>query len=208
VNSINPYRLEGQKTAAFEVVDVLEEAPTIHLLPVGNAGNVTAYWRGYREYQALGKSSRSPRMIGIQAAGAAPIFYDRIIDKPETAASAIRIGNPASWRLATNAFHESGGGVDIVSDEELFGAQKWLASKEGIFVEPASAAGIAGLLRFVSQGVAAESPLHEIPDDSVIVCTLTGHGLKDVPSIMDGSLQPIAAPPEKNAILALLEKVR
>jgi threonine synthase len=208
VNSINPYRLEGQKTAAFEVVDRLGEAPAIHLLPIGNAGNVTAYWRGYREYQELGKSSRAPRMVGIQAAGAAPIYWNRIIEKPETAASAIRIGNPASWRFATAAFDESGGGVDIVTDTELFEAQKWLASKEGVFVEPASAAGVAGLFKAVRQEVSAESPLRRIPDESVIVCTLTGHGLKDVSSFMDGSLRPITALPEKGAILSLLEKVR
>jgi threonine synthase len=205
VNSINPHRLEGQKTAAFEIVDALGDAPMIHLLPVGNAGNTAAYWKGYFEYQQLGQTTRLPRMIGIQAAGAAPIYYNYVIEKPETAASAIRIGNPASWNLVTAAFKESGGGVDIVSDEKLFAAQKWLASNEGIFVEPASAAGVAALLKYVHRELSFESPLQSMPDNSVIVCTLTGHGLKDVASVMGDSFQPITAAPEKNAILSLLK---
>ena len=208
VNSINPDRLEGQKTAAFEIVDALGDAPIIHLLPVGNAGNTTAYWKGYLEYQRLGRTTRLPQMIGIQAAGAAPIYYNRVIEKPETAASAIRIGNPASWNLATIAFKESGGGVDIISDEKLFAAQKWLASNEGIFVEPASAAGVAGLLKYAHRELSSESPLQSIPDNSVIVCTLTGHGLKDVASVIDDTLQPITVTPKKSAILSLLEGAR
>ena len=168
VNSINPDRIAGQKTAAFEVVDVLGDAPDIHLLPLGNAGNISAYWAGYREYQTCGRSKRLPAMIGIQAAGSAPIFYNRVIENPQTIATAIRIGNPASWKQACTAIGESRGAVKIASDEEILDAQKWLARNEGIFVEPASAASIAGLFR-----------LEKFPSDSRIVCTVTGHGLKD-----------------------------
>jgi len=145
VNSINPDRIAGQKTAAFENIDDLSDAPDFHLLPVGNAGNITAYWSGYREYYDLGKSTRLPVMLGFQAAGAAPIFYNRIVEKPETVASAVRIGNPASWKQACAAITESHGAIDVVSDEEILAAQMWLARREGIFVEPASAAPIAGL---------------------------------------------------------------
>jgi threonine synthase len=208
VNSINPYRLEGQKTAAFEVIDSLGDAPTLHLLPVGNAGNVSAYWKGYLEFLAVGRCTHLPRMIGIQASGAAPIFYNRVIEKPETAASAIRIGNPASWKLAVTAFKDSQGGVDIATDAELFAAQKWLASHEGVFVEPASAAGIAGLLKAVRGDLSDQSPLRDIPAGSVIVCTLTGHGLKDVGSILNENVKPHLAAPEKSAILSLLERTR
>src|SRR5215475_13635606 len=148
VNSINPDRIAGQKTAAFEIIDEMSEAPDFHLLPVGNAGNITAYWAGYREFREHERSTKLPTMIGFQAAGAAPIFYDRIIDKPETIASAIRIGNPASWKQARAATVESRGAIDVVTDEELLSAQTWLARHEGIFVEPASAASIAGLFQF------------------------------------------------------------
>src|SRR6184192_3394947 len=147
VNSINPDRIAGQKTAAFEIVDDLSDAPDFHLLPVGNAGNITAYWAGYREYQTHGRSTKLPAMIGFQAAGAAPIFYNRIVEKPETVASAIRIGNPASWKQALAAITESHGAIGVVSDEEILAAQTWLAQHEGIFVEPASAASIAGLFK-------------------------------------------------------------
>src|SRR5436190_19388563 len=145
VNSINPDRIAGQKTAAFEIVAVLGDAPDFHLLPVGNAGNITAYWAGYREYQTHRRSTKLPRMIGFQALGAAPIFYNKVIEKPETIASAMRIGNPASWKQACAAIAESHGAIDVVSDEEILAAQSWLAKNEGIFVEPASAASIAGL---------------------------------------------------------------
>src|SRR5438094_4992031 len=147
VNSINPDRIAGQKTAAFEIVDVLGDAPDFHLLPVGNAGNITAYWAGYREYHALGRSTKLPAMIGFQAAGAAPIFCNRIVEEPETVASAIRIGNPASWKQAGAAITESHGAIDVVSDEEILAAQTWLVQIEGIFVEPASAESIAGLFK-------------------------------------------------------------
>src|SRR6266481_8766225 len=147
VNSINPDRIEGQKTAAFEIVDELGDAPDFHLLPVGNAGNITAYWAGYREYLAHERSTKLPSMIGFQAMGAAPIFHDRPIDKPETIASAIRIGNPASWQQARAAIVESRGAIDVVSDQDILAAQTWLAEKEGIFVEPASATSIAGFFK-------------------------------------------------------------
>src|SRR5881275_2135514 len=185
VNSINPDRIAGQKTAAFEVVDILGNAPDFHLLPVGNAGNITAYWAGYREYQTHGRSTKSPAMIGFQAAGAAPIFHDNVISNPETIASAIRIGNPASWKQARAAMDESKGDVDVVTDQEILVAQSWLAQNEGIFVEPASAASIAGLLNWS----------HKFRERSQIVCTVTGHGLKDPDSIKSkvGDLEPVPA---------------
>jgi threonine synthase len=194
VNSINPDRIAGQKTAAFEIVDVLGDAPNLHLLPLGNAGNITAHWAGYREYHACQRSKKLPAMIGFQAAGAAPIFYNQIIEKPETIASAIRIGNPASWKPARAAIAESNGIVDIVSDEEIVAAQTWLARHEGIFVEPASAAAIAGLFKCCVSNEAAYS-FKKIPQGSRIVCTVTGHGLKDPDIIMQRmkDLKPIAA---------------
>src|SRR5436190_16065170 len=171
VNSINPDRIDGQKTAAFEIVDDLGDAPDFHLLPVGNAGNITAYWAGYREYQARQKSAKIPTMIGFQAASAAPIFYNRVIEKPETVASAIRIGNPASWKQAIAAIAESHGTIAIVSDEQILAAQTWLARHEGIFVEPASAAGIAGLLKWRDSNEAYS--FKKFPEKSRIVCTVT-----------------------------------
>ena len=185
VNSINPDRIAGQKTAAFEIVDDLGDAPDFHLLPVGNAGNITAYWAGYREYQAHGRSTKSPAMIGFQAAGAAPIFHDKVISNPETIASAIRIGNPASWKQARAAMDESKGDIDVVTDQEILAAQSWLAQNEGIFVEPASAASIAGLLNWSQK----------FRERSQIVCTVTGHGLKDPDSIKSkmGNLEPVPA---------------
>jgi threonine synthase len=194
VNSINPDRIAGQKTAAFEIVDELGDAPEFHLLPVGNAGNITAYWAGYREYLARKRSTKLPAMIGFQVIGAAPIFYDRIIDKPETIASAIRIGNPASWQQARAAIVESQGQIDVVSDEDILAAQSLLAQNEGIFVEPASAASIAGFFKCCDADAAAYS-FQKIPEASRIVCTVTGHGLKD-PDVIIGQmskLKPIAA---------------
>src|SRR5216110_506587 len=194
VNSINPDRIAGQKTAAFEIVDELGDAPDFHLLPVGNAGNITAYWAGYREYLARERSTRLPAMIGFQAIGAAPIFHGRIIEKPETIASAIRIGNPASWEQARAAIVESHGAIDVVSDEDILAAQAWLAQQEGIFVEPASAAPIAGLFKCCDSAGAAHS-FREIPEASRIVCTVTGHGLKDPDVIIRRmkELEPVAA---------------
>ena len=194
VNSINPSRVAGQKTAAFEIVEALGDAPDFHLLPLGNAGNITAYWAGYREYHARERSTKLPAMIGFQAAGAAPIFHGKIIEEPETIASAIRIGNPASWKQARVAIDESHGAVDVVSDEEIVGAQMWLAQNEGVFVEPASAATIAGLFKCCDSKEAACS-FQKIPEASRIVCTVTGHGLKDPDVIMRqmGDLKPVDA---------------
>jgi threonine synthase len=204
VNSINPDRLEGQKTAAFEIVDDLGDAPHLHILPVGNAGNITAYWKGYLDYHRRGRTTRLPRMLAFQAAGAAPIFYNRVIPEPDTAASAIRIGNPASWNTAKSALIESDGAVDIVSDQEILSAQRWLASNEGLFVEPASAASIAGLLK--SCIASAQGPQTRIPDEGIIVCTLTGHGLKDIDSVLNDGLRPALVPATKGAILSILER--
>ena len=176
VNSINPYRIEGQKTAAFEVVDALGDAPDVHCLPVGNAGNITAYWMGYRQYAdgsgALpAVSTRTPAMWGFQAAGAAPIVLGHPVDEPETVATAIRIGNPASWQQAEAARDDSGGVIDSVTDAEILAAHRLLSSREGVFVEPASAAGVAGLLKMHAAG--------RLERGLTVVCTVTGHGLKD-----------------------------
>src|SRR5204863_7224118 len=152
VNSVNPFRLEGQKTAAFEVVDQLGRAPDYHLIPVGNAGNITAYWRGYREYHRTGRMTELPRMVGFQAAGAAPIYENRVIEEPRTVATAIKIGNPASWGPALEAMQDSKGWVDVVSDEEILRAYRMLAREEGIFMQPASAATVAGLRKPVKAG--------------------------------------------------------
>ncbi len=209
VNSINPHRIEGQKTAAFEVVDELGEAPDIHILPVGNAGNITAYWKGYREFQALGRSTKLPRMTGFQAAGAAPIFHGAVVEKPETLASAIRIGNPASWTLATAAIQESGGAIDIVTDEQILLAQMWLSKNEGIFVEPASAASVAGLFKCLGGEDArcAPCPVRGIPEGSTIVCTVTGHGLKDADTVLKYGGLVTDAPAVKAERAAIMELV-
>jgi threonine synthase len=193
VNSINPDRIAGQKTAAFEIIDALGDAPEFHLLPVGNAGNITAYWTGYREYHARGRSTKVTVMLGFQAAGSAPIFYNRIVEKPETVASAIRIGNPASWKQARAAIVESHGAIDVVSDEEILAAQMWLAQHEGIFVEPASAAPIAGLFKCCNSKEPAYS-FQKIPEQSRIVCTVTGHGLKD-PDVITAQMKELKAIP-------------
>ncbi len=171
VNSINPYRIEGQKTAAFEIIEELEAAPDYHCLPVGNAGNITAYWKGYTEYRDHGIVNTVPRMVGYQAAGAAPFLRGGPVDHPETVATAIRIGHPQSWDKAWAAQKESGGWFDECSDEEILAAQKLLAEKEGVFCEPASATSLAGALRDIRSG--------RIPPGSKVVCTLTGNGLKD-----------------------------
>ena len=171
VNSVNPYRIEGQKTAAFEVVDALGDAPDVHCLPVGNAGNITAYWKGYVEYARDGVSRRRPRMWGFQAEGAAPIVRGHPVDTPETIATAIRIGNPASWRQAVAARDESGGVIEAVTDAEILAAHRILSAEDGVFVEPASAAGVAGLLARLAAG--------DLDAGQRVVCTVTGHGLKD-----------------------------
>ena len=172
VNSVNPVRIEGQKTAAFEIVDALGDAPDLHVLPVGNGGNITAYWRGYTEYARAGQAARTPAMWGFQAAGAAPLVLGHPVTNPETVATAIRIGNPASTSLAIAAKEESDGLFEAVSDEEILSAQAFLAAREGVFVEPASAAGVAGLLAKQKRG--------EVDSGQQIVITVTGHGLKDV----------------------------
>lgn len=206
VNSINPFRLEGQKTAAFEIIETLGDAPDVHIMPVGNAGNISAYWMGYREFHGIGRATRLPKMIGYQAAGSAPIFHNRIVEKPETVATAIRIGNPASWEKATAAMRDSGGAVDIVTDEQILSAQAWLASNEGIFVEPASAASIAGLMKCCGKDRCTTCPLPAIPEGSRIVCTVTGHGLKD-PDVASKQIGNITtAKADKRAILDLLAK--
>jgi threonine synthase len=171
VNSINPYRLQGQKTAAFEIIEQLGFAPDYHCLPVGNAGNISAHWMGYTEYKEYGKVNNTPKMIGYQAAGAAPFIKGSMVDEPDTIATAIRIGHPQSWDFAWNAQKESGGWFDSCTDEEILSAQKLLTEKEGIFCEPASATSIAGAIRDIKSG--------KIPEGSKVVCTLTGHGLKD-----------------------------
>ena len=172
VNSLNPFRIEGQKTAAFEICDFLSDAPEFHAIPVGNAGNITAYWKGYKEYKEKGKSLRLPKMLGFQAAKAAPIVYGKVIKNPETVATAIRIGNPASWKSAEAARDESGGLIEAVSDKEILDAYKILAKQDGVFVEPASAASVAGIIKLHKK--------HYFKDQrGSIVCTLTGHGLKD-----------------------------
>jgi threonine synthase len=186
VNSVNPFRIEGQKTASFEVIDALGFAPDMHVLPVGNAGNITAYWKGYKEYFADGLSKSLPQMWGFQAAGAAPIVLGHKVDNPETIATAIRIGNPASWQQAVDARDESGGLIDSVTDEEILSAYRLVAGKEGIFVEPSSAAGIAGLIKKKAEG--------KLPTGKKIVITVTGNGLKDVQWILDGVSEGHGAP--------------
>ena len=183
VNSVNPERLQGQKTAAFEVVDELADAPDVHCLPVGNAGNISAYWLGYREYQADGKANKTPRMLGFQAAGAAPLVTGQPVLDPVTIATAIRIGNPASWHLADAARTESGGLIGAVSDEQILSAYRLLAEREGVFGEPASAASVAGLLQACADG--------EVARGSVAVCTITGHGLKDPDTAVRGAAKPL-----------------
>ena len=194
VNSLNPNRIEGQKTAAFEVIDVLGEAPDYLFIPVGNAGNITAYWKGFKEYHQAGKSKVKPKMMGFQAEGAAPIVRGHIVEKPETVASAIRIGNPASWKRAEAARDESGGVIDMVSDDEILAAQKMLATKGGIFGEPASAASLAGLVKLRQHG--------RDFSQSRIVCIVTGTGLKDTETAVKGA-EPFLELP---ADLATVEK--
>ncbi|MEJ2324153.1 MAG: threonine synthase [Nitrospirota bacterium] len=195
VNSINPYRLEGQKTAAFEICDDLGDAPPYHAIPVGNAGNITAYWMGYRQYRKAGRAKNLPRMLGFQAAGAAPIVLGHPVENPETVATAIRIGNPASWKGAEAARDESGGRIDAVTDDEILYAYRLVASREGIFCEPASAASLAGVIKLYKEGYLK-------PGDRV-VCTLTGHGLKDPDMAVKISEAPLVLKPD----LAEVEKV-
>ncbi len=194
VNSINPVRIEGQKTASFEIVDDLGDAPDCHFLPVGNAGNITAYWKGFQEYHAAGLARKLPRMCGWQAAGAAPIVLGHVVDHPHTVATAIRIGNPASWKGASAAARDSGGFIDLVTDEEILSAYKLLACTEGIFVEPACAAPLAGLMKKLKADA-------QFARESVITATMTGHGLKDPDSAIGASGHPITVPATKDAVL-------
>lgn len=196
VNSLNPYRIEGQKTGAFEICDALGQAPDYHFIPVGNAGNITAYWMGYREYHEAGIIPRLPRMMGWQAEGAAPIVRGHPIENPETLATAIRIGNPASWKRAVAAADESQGSIDMVSDEEILDAYRTLADREGIFVEPASAASVAGLYKVFRRG--------ELPQGALVVCVLTGHGLKDPDLAVRCVEEPQAVEPHMETILEKL----
>jgi threonine synthase len=193
VNSINPYRIEGQKTAAFEICDCLNDAPQFQVMPVGNAGNITAYWKGYKEYKRFKKITRLPRMLGFQAKGSAPIVRGYPISNPKTIATAIRIGNPASWKFAETARDESGGLIDMVSDKEIIDAYRILASKEGVFVEPASAASIAGLLKLAKKGY--------FKPKAQIVCILTGHGLKDPDRAIKTIKQPKVIKANSRAVL-------
>jgi len=206
VNSINPDRIEGQKTAAFEIIEELGEAPDFHILPVGNAGNITAYWKGYREFHAAGRSSVLPKMVGFQAAGAAPIFHGHPVE-PHTVATAIRIGNPASWDGANAAVKESGGCIDIVTDQEILDAQQWLASHEGIFVEPASAASVAGLLKCLDGDRCAACPLADaFQSGKKIVLTVTGHGLKDPEApVKHGGFAPIETDADLTSVRRVLD---
>jgi threonine synthase len=190
VNSVNPHRIEGQKTGAFEIVDVLGDAPDVHCIPVGNAGNITAYWRGYLQYKEAGRSTKLPRMLGFQAAGAAPIVLGHVVENPDTIATAIRIGNPASWYAAASAANESGGAITAVTDAEILAAYTFLAQQESVFCEAASAASVAGLMKT------------GVPEGATVVCVLTGHGLKDpdlaisqisVPTVIDLNLETILA---------------
>jgi threonine synthase len=190
VNSVNPHRIEGQKTGAFEIVDVLGDAPDVHCIPVGNAGNITAYWRGYLQYKEAGRSTKLPRMLGFQAAGAAPIVLGHVVENPDTIATAIRIGNPASWYSAASAASESGGSITAVTDAEILAAYTFLAQQESVFCEAASAASVAGLMKT------------GVPEGAKVVCVLTGHGLKDpdlaisqisVPTVIDLNLDTILA---------------
>jgi len=193
VNSLNPHRIEGQKTAAFEVCDALGGPPDYLAIPVGNAGNITAYWKGFNEYYRCGRIASRPRMLGFQAAGAAPIVLGRPVEKPETVATAIRIGNPASWQGALAAVRESGGRIEAVTDEEILAAWRLLAEEEGLFVEPASAAGVAGILKLAGEGYFAGG--------GRVVCVLTGHGLKDPDTALKGAgAPPVTVEPEIAAI--------
>jgi len=193
VNSLNPYRIEGQKTGAFEICDALGSPPDYHAIPVGNAGNITAYWKGYKEYKEKGKISELPKMIGFQAAGSAPIVEGKVIKDPKTIATAIKIGNPASWKQAEAARDESGGLIEAVTDNEILDAYKLLASKVGIFVEPASAASVAGVLK--------KAKKKYFKKDSTVVCILTGHGLKDPDRAIASVKKPKVLPAKIDSVI-------
>lgn len=198
VNSLNPHRIEGQKTGAFEICDQLGFVPDYLALPVGNAGNITAYWKGFKEYKAAGCVSSTPRMIGFQAAGAAPIVKGEVVPEPQTVATAIRIGNPASWKKAESAIEESQGYIDLVTDEEILAAYQLVARTEGLFVEPASAAALAGVIKLTQEGF--------FKPGSRVVCIMTGHGLKDPDTtIKTCHLKPKVIPAQEDAVLEILK---
>jgi len=197
VNSVNPIRLIGQRSAAWEICDVLGRAPEVHCLPVGNAGNITAYWKGFREYHAAGRTTRLPRMVGAQAEGAAPLVLGRPVANPDTVATAIRVGNPASWAGAVTARDESGGLFDAMTDEQILAAYRLLAVREGVFVEPASATSVAGMLATAADG--------RLPAGSLVVCTVTGHGLKDPETALLGMLEVEPVPVDPMAVAVALE---
>lgn len=195
VNSINPFRIEGQKTASFEIIETLGKAPTHHSLPVGNAGNITAYWKGYKEWSEK-NSSGLPKMLGFQAEGAAPIVYGKVVEHPETVATAIRIGNPASWKQAVQALDESHGQINIVTDAEILAAQKLIASTEGVFCEPASASSVAGLRKLIDRDY--------FTGKDVVVCTLTGNGLKDPDTASRDVPPPLTVRPVFSEVIKLI----
>jgi threonine synthase len=197
VNSVNPDRLHGQKTAAFEIVEALGDAPDVHCLPVGNAGNITAYWMGYVEDHVLGRASRRPRMLGFQASGAAPIVRGEAVREPSTIATAIRIGNPASWTKALDARDQSGGDIQSVTDRQILSAYRLLARSVGVFVELASAASVAGLLQVAEAGL--------VPRGSTVVCTVTGHGLKDPEWAISTAPAPTTIPADATAAARALD---
>jgi threonine synthase len=199
VNSVNPFRLEGQKSASFEICDHLGNAPDFHALPVGNAGNITAYWKGYREYQEKNRITKLPKMLGFQAAGAAPIVLGHPVEKPETVATAIRIGRPASWQGAVEARDASGGRIDAVTDEEILNAYGLIASSEGIFCEPASAASVAGVIKLYREGY--------LRPGSKVVCTLTGNGLKDPDTVFKVTDKPLRLKADINAVSQVVEGI-
>jgi len=205
VNSLNPYRIEGQKTASFEICDYLGDAPDFQVMPVGNAGNITAYWKGYKEYNKEGKAKRLPKMLGFQAEGAAPIVRGYPIKNPETIATAIRIGNPASWKQAEAARDESKGIIDMVSDKEILAAYKILAEKEGVFAEPASAASVAGLLKLVKNNYFKQANRQTGKQPTRIVCILTGHGLKDPDRAIKSVKEPKIVKADLKAILKAID---
>lgn len=196
VNSLNPYRIEGQTTAAYEICDVLGDAPDYLAIPVGNAGNITAYWRGFCRYRHAGRSRKLPKMIGFQAAGAAPIVHNRVVENPETVATAIRIGNPASWQSAVQAAQDSQGFIKMVTDEEILAAQRLLASREGIFAEPASAVSLAGVIKEARQGL--------FNREDIVVCVLTGNGLKDPDTAIKQIKEPYSVPADEEAVLEIV----
>ena len=205
VNSINPYRIEGQKTGAFEVCDQLDgRAPDFHAIPVGNAGNITAYWMGYKEYKEAGKTGNLPKMLGFQAAGAAPIVRGKIVHNPETIATAIRIGNPASWKKAEEARDESSGLIHTVTDDEILKAYKLLAKDDGVFVEPASAASVAGIIKLAKTGYFKKQQNSADHSEQITVCVLTGHGLKDPDRAIRSVKKPVVVEAEIDKILKII----